>query len=30
MLQLIFLAPVTIFMLWLLSMTMPFVPAVMP
>jgi short-chain fatty acids transporter len=30
MLQLIFLAPVTIFMLWLLSMTMPYVPAVMP
>lgn len=30
MLQLLFLAPVTIFMLWLLSMTMPFVPPVLP
>jgi len=30
MLQLIFLAPVTIFMLWLLSMTMPFVAPLLP
>ena len=30
MLQLIFLAPVTIFMLWLLAMTMPFVAPILP
>ncbi len=30
MLQLIFLAPVTIFLLWLLSMTMPFVAPILP
>ena len=30
MLQLIFVAPVTIFLLWLLSMTMPFVAPILP